>query len=216
MADDDEAALVRPEELAQPHDRVGVEVVGGLVEQQRLGAGEQDPGQLDPPALAAGEGAQRLGEDPLLDAEAVGDLGRLGLRGVAAAGVQLGVGPGVAAHGALAHVRVVAAHLRLGGPQPAYDVVEPARGQDAVESEHLGVAGARVLGEVADVAGGVDLAGGGQALAGEDAGQGGLAGAVAADEADLVAGGDPEADVGHQQSCPGPDFEVLGGDHQGR
>lgn len=53
-------------------------------------------------------------------------------------------------------------------------------------------------------------------LAGEDAGEGRLAGAVAADETDLVAGRDPEADVPHQQSCPGPDFEVLGGDHQGR
>ena len=71
------------EEVAQPDDRVGVEVVGRLVEQQRLGAGEQDPGQLDPAPLAAGQRAQRLAEDPVLDAEAVRDLGGLGLGGVA-------------------------------------------------------------------------------------------------------------------------------------
>src|SRR5690606_40706901 len=42
VRDHDHAALVRLEELAQPDDRVGVEVVGGLVEDHRLGAREQD------------------------------------------------------------------------------------------------------------------------------------------------------------------------------
>ena len=92
VADHDQPALVGLEEVAQPDDRVGVEVVGRLVEQQRLGAGEQDPGQLDPPPLATGEGLQRLAEQPVLDAEAVRDLRGLRLRGVPAAGVQLGVG----------------------------------------------------------------------------------------------------------------------------
>ena len=70
MADHDQPALVRLEELAQPDDRVGVEVVGGLVEQQGLGAGEEDPGQLDAAALTTRQGLERLAEDPLLDAEA--------------------------------------------------------------------------------------------------------------------------------------------------
>ena len=78
------------------------------------------------------------------------DLGGLGLGGVPAAGVQLGVGPLVAAHRPLADRRVVAAHLGLGLAQAAYDVVEAARGQDPVAGEHLGVAGARVLRQVAD------------------------------------------------------------------
>ena len=57
------------QEAAQPGDRVGVEVVGRLVEQQDAAAGlagvaEQDPGQLDAAALAAGEGADGLGRAP--------------------------------------------------------------------------------------------------------------------------------------------------------
>ena len=58
-------------------------------------------------------------------------------------------------------------------------------------------------------------AAGGQRLAGEDLRERRLAGAVAADQADLVARSDAEADVLHEQSCPGPDLEVVGGDHRG-
>ena len=59
---------------------------------------EQDAGQLDAPALAAGEGAQRLAEDAVGQAEAGRDRGRLGLGGVAAAGVELRLEPAVPAH----------------------------------------------------------------------------------------------------------------------
>ena len=41
-----------------------------------------------------------------------------------------------------------------------------------------------------------------------------LAGAVAADQSDLVARRNPEADVRHQQPRTGTHLEVLGGDHQ--
>ena len=157
VADHDQPALVRLEELAQPDDRVGVEVVGRLVEEQRLGAGEQDPGQLDAAPLATGEGAQRLGHQPVLDPEGRRDLRGLGLGGVPAAGVEVGVRALVAPHRPLADGRVVAAHLLLGRAQPAYDGVEAARGQDPLAHRHLGVAGARVLRQVADGAGRVDL-----------------------------------------------------------
>ena len=215
VADHDQPALVRLEELAQPDDRVGVEVVGGLVEEQRLGAGEEDPGQLDAAALTTREGLELLGEDALLDPEAAGDRGGLGLGGVPAPGVQLGVGALVAAHRLLADRRVVAAHVGLGLAQPAYDVVETARGQDPVAREDLGVADARVLRQVADLAGRLHRAGGGLCLAGEDLGERRLAGAVASDETDLVAGSHPEADVLHEQACSGTDFELVGGDHEG-
>ena len=159
------------------------------------------------------ERAQRLVEDPVLDAEAGGDLGGLGVRGVAAPGVQLGVGALVAAHAALVDRGVVGAHVPLGLPEPPYHLVQAARGEDPVAGEHVGVAGARVLRQVADAAGGDDLAGRGQRVPGEDLGERGLAGAVAADEADLVAGGDAEADVLHQQACARADLELVCGDH---
>ena len=53
VADDDEAPGVGAQMVAQPQDRVVVEVVGGLVEQERVGLLEQDPGELDPTALTA-------------------------------------------------------------------------------------------------------------------------------------------------------------------
>ena len=65
VADDDQAALVVLEELAQPHDAVGVEVVGGLVEDHRLGVREQDAGKLDATSLTARKGAERLVQDPV-------------------------------------------------------------------------------------------------------------------------------------------------------
>ena len=54
VADDDQPAVVGFEEVPPPADRVGVQVVGGLVQQQRhcragtgVGCGEQYSGQLD-------------------------------------------------------------------------------------------------------------------------------------------------------------------------
>ncbi len=215
VADDHQTALVRREVLPQPPDRVGVEVVGRLVEQHRLGAAEQDPRQLDPSPLPAGEGPQGLAEDPVGDVEAVGDLRRLGLRGIPSPGVQLGVGAGVALHRPVADRVVVAAHLGFGLAETAYGVTEAARRQDPVAGQQLGVAGTRVLRQVADGTDGRDGAGRGLRFAGQDLGQRRLAGAVAPDQTDLVARRHPEADPVHQESCPGTDLECLGGDHQG-
>ncbi len=216
MADHDQAAAVGGQEAAQPHDRVGVEVVGGLVEEQGLGAGEEDAGELHAAALAAGEGLEGLLEQPRLDAEAAGDLGGLGLGRVPAAGVQLGVGAGPALHAALVDGGVLVGHLDLGVAQAAYDVVETARGQDPLAGQDLGVADAGVLREVADLTTGEDGAGGRLGLAGEDLGERRLAGAVATDEADLVTCGDAEGDVLHEEASARADLELLGGDHRSR
>ena len=43
------------QELLEPLDALGVEVVGRLVEQQHVGLGEQQPAQRDAALLAAGE-----------------------------------------------------------------------------------------------------------------------------------------------------------------
>ncbi len=76
MADDDESTLVVLQESPQPGDRVGVEVVGRLVEQQRrvrlpgtVGSGKQDARQLDSSSLATGQSAQRLTEHTVGQAE---------------------------------------------------------------------------------------------------------------------------------------------------
>ena len=59
VADDDERARPAVEQVLEPGQRVDVEVVGGLVEQQDVRLGHQQPGQLQPAPLAAGELADR-------------------------------------------------------------------------------------------------------------------------------------------------------------
>ena len=51
----DDGALVLLEVALEPGDRLGVEVVGRLVEQQQVGRAEQQPAERDAAALAAGE-----------------------------------------------------------------------------------------------------------------------------------------------------------------
>ena len=176
MADDDEAAAVGLQVVAQPDDRVGVEVVGRLVEQQRVGVREEDAGQLDTAALTAGERVQRLAEHAVGQAERGGDGGGLGLGGVPALGEELRLQALVPAHRLVAgrarrRWRCAVSFSRIS----RISVVEAAGGEDAVAGEHVEVAGARVLRQVADLAGAGDGAGGRLALAGEDLGQGGLA-----------------------------------------
>ncbi len=57
VGDRDDRALVLGQVLLEPGDRLGVEVVGGLVEQQQVGRAQQQPAERHAPALAAGERA---------------------------------------------------------------------------------------------------------------------------------------------------------------
>ncbi len=218
VADHDEAAAVALEEVAQPDDRVGVEVVGRLVEDQHLGVGEQDPGQLDAAALAAGEGPQRLVEDAVLDAEAGRDRARpptprrtrrrrAGRRRRGCSASWRARGPSGRRCPSAPRPRAAA---RTTSSRPRADRI-----RSRASTSGSPVRGS--CGQVADLAAVVRTEpDGGLGLAGEDRGEGRLAGAVAPDEADLVAGADPEADVLHQQSCAGAYLELVGGDHRGR
>ncbi len=55
MGDHDERLAVRPEITSQPADRLDVQVVCWLVEQQQVVVAAQQRGERDPAALAAGE-----------------------------------------------------------------------------------------------------------------------------------------------------------------
>jgi hypothetical protein len=92
VADHQDAARVGGQEAAQPRDRVGVQVVGGLVEQQGVGPREQDARQFDPAALTTRQGPIGLGQHPVGQAEVRRDPGRLRLGRVAARRGQLGLG----------------------------------------------------------------------------------------------------------------------------
>ena len=94
MAHDEQRAAVLAEEADEPLLRVVVEVVGRLVEQQELAAGEQDARELDPAPLAAGERVDREVEPALGEPETGGDAAHVGLRRVAARVAELLLGPG--------------------------------------------------------------------------------------------------------------------------
>ena len=55
----DDGAVVLAEESFQPRDGLGVQVVGGFVEQQQIGAGEEQATQRDPAPFPTGEHVDR-------------------------------------------------------------------------------------------------------------------------------------------------------------
>ena len=172
----------------QPRLGVDVEVVGGLVEQQHVAAGEQDAGELDAAALAAGEHGERQVEAVGGEAEAGGEAAHLGLGRVAAVGAELLLGVGEAGDVA----------RRWGPPRSrgaasrcapsASSSPRPDSTWDSAVTPSSRPAMPRVLREVAERALAVDDTGRGGRGAAEHLEQARLAGAVAADEADLVAG----------------------------
>ena len=212
VADDEQRPAVGPQEAHQPLLGVDVEVVRRLVEAQHVAAGEQDAGQLDAPPLAAGQHADRVVDAARTDAEPGGQGAGLAVGGVAAVRAEQLLGPRVAGHvalvGQLLHrdAQLLDA-LQLG--------VDAAPGEDV---RHRGAAvqhagDARVLRQVAERAPAHDAPGGRLGLPAEHAEQARLAGAVAADEADLVPGHDGE--VGRLDHEPAADLdrESLGLEH---
>ena len=188
-------------------------MVRRLVEEQRLDAGEEDARELDAAALATGQRAQRLAEHAVVETEVARDAVRLALGRVPARREEPRLELGVALHRGLVGLRVRARHRALGLAHLAHDPVEVARREDPVERDDVEVAGARVLRQVADVVAARDLARRGLGLAREGLGQGRLAGAVAADEADPVARGDLERRLVQQDAGADAQLDAVGGDH---
>ena len=96
MRDEHDRRIELDERLLQPLQRLDVEMVGGLVEQQHVGAGGERPGERGARELTAGERVERTVEVGFAEAEAVGHRGRAVAPQVAAARIQARLGPGVA------------------------------------------------------------------------------------------------------------------------
>ncbi len=151
---------------------VRVEVVGRLVEQQDVGVLEQRGGEQRAGLLAARQAAERALGVEVVDAEPAADVLR----------ARLG-GPGPGGLGALERVRVgveVAGALERG--ERLAGLAE--RGVQEVVDRDVG----RLLRQVADRRGHEQRAAVRELVAGQQAQQRGLAGAVGADEPGAVAG----------------------------
>jgi hypothetical protein len=177
-----------------------VEVVGGLVQQQQLGLGEQAGGQRHPHAPAAGELRHRAGQVGLAEAEAGEDLGGAGGRPV-----------GVDVDQAVVDV----AHLLgRGGFEPAQQAGALDVGlEHGVQQRHRRRRVLLVDGADPRLARERDLARAGDELALDEPEEGGLADAVAADEADLGVLGQGDARLVEEPAAPGVEYEVVDLEH---
>ena len=186
VAHDEQRAAVRPQELEQPGARVGVEVVGGLVEQEQVAAAEEDAHELGAAPLTAGERAEVEVEAIRAQADAVGELAHLRLRGVPTGRLELllrgAEALDVLGRGVLLErdPQLLGARQESSSPRPEKHV-----GEDG------GVVGdgvaAGVLREVAGERRALDEPGPRPVGAAEHPQERGLAGAVAAHQADLLA-----------------------------
>ena len=194
MGDRDDGARVLVEEALEPFDRLGVEVVGRLVEQEQVRVLEQQPGERHAALLAAGQGRD------------VGVVGR------AAQGVHRDVDvalqvPGVGRvdlvlERALLRADGLVVGVRVGplGHHRVVRVDQVLDRADAVEDVALDVLARVELGLLAQVADGeagrqARLAGEPVVEPGHDLEQARLAGAVRPDDADLGARIERDRDV---------------------
>ena len=151
------------DDLGQTVPTPTVEVVGGLVQEQDVGSGQQAPGQSEERALATGETVDGPVESDGAEAQPVED-----------------------GDGALLDVPVVADHLEVTGVRvTGLDGVQ--RGPCVVDAEQLVDPGAaperQILGEVPQSTPDADRSAAGSELAGHEAQERRLAGAVGPDQA---------------------------------
>jgi hypothetical protein len=183
-----DGALVVLEVLLQPRDRLRVEVVGGLVEEQQVGGGEQQAAQRHAAPLAAGERGRIgvAGREP----ERVHRLVELDVEVPGVGGVDL----------LLQARELVGGLVGVVGGEVVEAVEQAAQLGDAVldvGAHVLALVQVRLLLEQPDGGAGRELRLAAELLvtARHDPQQGRLAGAVEAQHADLGAGQEAQRDV---------------------
>ena len=186
------------EELLEPDDGFDVEVVGGLVHQQDVGAAEQHARQRDAHFPAAGERADVAVDLIVVEAEAVEHFARLRFERVAAEVLVFFLHFAEAGEDA---VHLVGARGIFHGVLQRFELVmqvaDAAAAGDGFVEHGAALHLFDVLAEVADgeLLRDGDLAFVGVFFADDHAEEGGLAGAVGADQADLFAGVELEGGV---------------------
>ena len=159
---------------------------------------------------------QRLSQNPFGQAKTRADTAGLAFGGIPAERGEPLLELAVAADGFIAGGVVGdLGHQGLLLFQIGQQRVEAARGQHPVAGQHVEVALFGILWQVTDFPGARDGAGVRLAFACQDAHGGGLAGAVAANEADAIARLHPQRGAvgGQQRARSGADLEVRCGDH---
>jgi hypothetical protein len=140
-------------------------VVGGLVEDEQVAAGEEQAGQLEAPALAAGQGADLQQQGLVVEVEAAGDAFRGALDVVAAGEAELLLQLGVVVDGGVEGVGILGDRRLLDPVRRVVDLlvegVQAAAGDQVVVGQQVADldVGRRLLGQPAPGLGEPDLAG---------------------------------------------------------
>ena len=213
VANNHQAAREVLQEVAQPQNRVGIQVVGRLIQQHGVCIGEENTRQLHTATLTTRQSRQRLGEHTLRQVQVGGDDRRLRLSRVAATGNKLSLKTVVAAHTLSAHRRVLTSHIVLRLTHLARHTVQATRREDTVTRQLAHVIHLRVLRKVADSAAAGHRTVSGQGQTGKHLSHSGLTGTVAAHQTNLIALIDAEGDLFHEQARACTQFEVLYSNH---
>ncbi len=196
VADDDAGAGEAGDVALEPEGGLEVEVVGGLVEQQQVGGGEQGGGQGDAHAPAAGVAVHGAGLLGGVETEPGQDGGGAGGRCVGPDGAQALVDFGEA--DGLGGVLFGDQGEAFGvGLEHGVEQALPAGWRFLLDPGHAGAA-AEADGAAVDAE-----------FAGDGAQQGALAGAVAADQADAAAGIDAQAGAVQERAAGDAQHQVL-------
>ena len=209
VGNDDHGAVPGGQHALQPADRVDVQVVGGLVEQQHVGVGEQRLGQQHAQLPARGDLAHGARVLVQRDAQPQQQLAGAGLGGIA---VELGEAHLQVGHGhavLLAHLGQRVDALALGRDLPELMVAH-----DHGVDDPLVLEGELVLAQLAEPGARLDhhLPGGRFQVPAEDLHEGGLAAAVGADQPVAVTIAELDGDILEQR--PGAELhgDIGGGD----
>ncbi len=178
-------------------------MVGGFVEQQRLGLREENARELHAPALASRERLQFLGEHTIRQPERCGHLRSLGVRSPAARRRELLIEPHVAFHRLDLAIAGLRGHLVLRLADAPESRVNPARRKNAIARQFRRIARVGVLRQIADLATAGDLTGvldnlRGDALPRKQPRQSCLTGTVATDQSNPHSFIDAEIGVDHE------------------
>jgi len=223
VADHHQPAGVVAQEVPQPAQRIGVEVVGRLVEQQdrrRPGSGvrrgKQNPGQLNSAPLTPGQGAQLLSQDAVRQPQTRADTARFAFGAIAAQRGETLLELAVAADRTITGgVIGDLGHQRLLLFQVGEQRIQTPRGEHPVTREHVEVTLLGILRQITDLAGACHGSCVGLRLSRQNAQGGGFAGAVAPDQPDPVTGLDPQRRTvsKEQRACASANLEVRSRDH---
>ena len=150
VTDDDEAPRVGAQMIAQPQDRIVVEMIGGLVQQKRVRFLEQDAGELDSTSLASRERTDLLVQHPVGKAECRRDPSGFTGGGVATGHGELMIQTRISIQGLGHGIALCIGDPLLGLADACEQGVDAPGGQNPVPSGFSEVTDFGVLGQVAD------------------------------------------------------------------